>query len=76
MIKFDKSTCSIYTNEHNKSVPVWNHGIILEKDCDGHTRYTDVVEIYAGWKTDFVYWWSILFYRHRQRKWLNLLKKT
>jgi len=76
VIKFDKSTYSIYTNEHNKSVPVWNHKIILEKDCCGHTRYTDEVEIYAGWKTDFVYWWSVLFYKHRQKKWVNLLKRT
>lgn len=75
VIEFDKSTYSVYTNEHNKSVPVWNHRINLEETCDGSTEYTDEVELYAGWKTDFVYWWSVLFYRHRQWKWVRLLSQ-
>jgi len=75
VVQFDKNTYSIYTNEHNKSVPVWNHRIILEKTDDGRTQYTDEVEICAGWKTVCVYWWSVLFYKHRQRKWLQLLRQ-
>ena len=76
MVQFDKISHTIYTEEHNKSVPVWNHRITLEAGSGGYTRYTDEIEICAGWKTIFVYWWSILFYRHRQKRWLDLLRES
>ncbi len=66
----------IYTEEGNKHVPVWNHRIILEDSDDGSVRYTDEVEIGAGWKTPFVWLWASMFYAHRQKKWKKLLKKT
>ena len=53
----------ILTNETNTHVPVWNHEIILEGVDANTTKYTDIVEIDAGWKTVFV-----------QRKWKRLLK--
>ena len=65
----------IYTQEGNKHVPVWNHKIILEKIDENTTKYTDIVEIQAGWKTLFVYLWANSFYAHRQRKWKRLLKR-
>lgn len=65
----------IYTQEGNKHVPVWNHKIILEKIDENTTKYTDIVEIQAGWKTLFVYLWANCFYAHRQRKWKRLLKR-
>lgn len=72
--EFDSSSCSVYTNEHNPHVPVWNHRILLEHINDNTTRYTDEVEVYAGWKTPFVVFWAKRFYAHRQRKWIHLLK--
>ena len=74
VVAFDKETLTIYTNESNKHVPVWNHRIILDGQ-DSTTVYTDEVEIYAGWKTPFIVLWSKVFYRHRQRRWLKLLRK-
>ena len=71
--QFDRATLTVYTNENNKSVPVWNHRIMLKQESAGRTYYTDEVEINAGWKTQFVYLWSKAFYKHRQRKWLRLL---
>ena len=65
----------IFTNEGNKYVPVWNHKIILEKIDDNKTRYTDIVDIGAGWKTAFVYLWAVCFYSHRQKRWIKLLKR-
>ena len=41
----------IFTIESNKHVPMWNHEIILEKLDEHTTKYTDIVEIEAGWKT-------------------------
>ncbi len=65
----------IYTNEQNTYVPVWNHEVVLKKIDENHTEYSDIVEIYAGWKTIFVYLWATLFYKHRQKKWIKILKK-
>lgn len=74
VIQFDIEK-GIYTQEGNKHVPVWNHKIILEKIDENTTKYTDIVEIQAGWKTIFVYLWANSFYAHRQRKWKRLLKR-
>ena len=74
VIQFDIEK-GIYTQEGNKHVPVWNHKIILEKINENTTKYTDIVEIQAGWKTLFVYLWANSFYTHRQRKWKRLLKR-
>ena len=74
VIQFDIEK-GIYTQEGNKHVPVWNHKIILEKIDENTTKYTDIVEIQAGWKTLFVYLWANCFYSHRQKKWKRLLNK-
>ncbi len=65
----------VYTKEGNKHIPVWNHEIVLREDDNGHCEYTDRVEIGAGWKTIFIYLWAKMFYAHRQRKWISLLKE-
>lgn len=74
VIEFNRDTLAIYTNESNKATPVWNHRILLEKIDDNLTRYTDEVEIGAGRKTAAIALWSKFFYKHRQKKWLNLLR--
>ncbi len=73
VIDFDKDY-RIYTNEINTYVPVWNHEILLNDLGDGRTEYFDIVEIYAGWKTVFIYIWAKMFYKHRQRKWVRILR--
>ena len=65
----------ISSREGNRHVPVWNHDIFLEPVDGTHTRYTDRVEIGAGWKTLFVWLWAKAFYAHRQRRWIQLLKE-
>ncbi len=71
VLEFNKNR--IYTNESNTFVPTWNHEIVLEEIDQNQTKYTDKVEIFAGWKTPFVYLWAKLFYHHRQRKWIEIL---
>ena len=48
----------------------------MEPAGRGRTRYTDQVEIRAGWKTPFVWLWANAFYAHRQKKWIRLLKEA
>ena len=73
IIRFDPD--GISSHEGNEHVPVWNHDIKLEVLDDAHMRYTDRVEIKAGWKTPFVWLWANAFYAHRQRKWIRLLEE-
>ena len=72
IVRFDPD--EICSREGNAHVPVWNHDITLVKIDEIHTRYTDRVEIHAGWKTVFVWLWARAFYAHRQRKWVRLLQ--
>ena len=71
VLEFDEN--HIYTHEANTYVPVWNHRIVLKEVNDQEVMYSDEVELYAGWKTPFVYLWASAFYRHRQRRWVKLL---
>lgn len=64
----------ISSRENNEHVPVWNHDIRLVKLDDEHTKYTDRVEIRAGWKTVFIWIWANAFYAHRQRRWIKILE--
>lgn len=72
IVRFDPDGVS--SREGNEHVPVWNHDISLEAADSDHTRYTDRVEIQAGWKTFFVWLWANVFYAHRQRRWVRMLK--
>ena len=71
ILRFDPDGVS--SREGNEHVPVWNHEIRLIEEDANHTRYTDRVEIHAGWKTVFIWLWAKAFYVHRQRKWVRLL---
>ena len=73
IVRFDED--GIISCESNAHVPIWNHKIRLAKIDDAHTGYTDEVEIHAGWKTFFIWLWANAFYRHRQKKWIRLLKQ-
>lgn len=73
--EIDAQSRTIRSREYNQQVPVWNHTITLQPAGDGATRYTDTVEVGAGWKTPFVAAWARLFYRHRQRRWTALLTR-
>ena len=64
------------SREGNEQVPVWNHDITMIPLDDNHIKYTDRVEIQAGWKTPFIWLWANAFYVHRQRKWIHLLKEA
>lgn len=72
VVRFDEDL--IQSHEGSGRVPVWNHTIRMEELPGGRTRYTDHVEIEAGWKTPFVWIWANAFYAHRQRRWQKLLK--
>lgn len=50
----------------------WDHLITVEPDGSRRTRYTDRIEIEAGWLTPLVWAFAQVFYAHRQRRWRRL----
>ena len=71
---FDRERLYIETKEANRTVRSWKHTITLLPLGGAQTRYIDRVEIDAGRLTGVVCLWARVFYRHRQKKWLRLLK--
>lgn len=75
VLEFGDRPYAIFTRESNPSVPTWNHRIELSALDADRTRYTDDVEIGAGWKTPLIWLWAWFFYGHRQRKWIRILTR-
>lgn len=75
VLDFGDRPYAIFTRESNLSVPTWNHRIELSALDADRTRYTDDVEIGAGWKTPLIWFWAWFFYGHRQRKWIRILTR-
>lgn len=74
VVKMDKASREIDTNEYNKRVTIWNHYIKMEELAPNQTQYKDIVDLYAGFLTSLAAWWTLRFYRHRQRKWQEITK--
>jgi len=74
--KIDFSANEIISNESGSLSKVWNHTIKFNSINPAQIEYSDTIEIEAGLLTIFIWIFSHLFYRHRQRRWkLLLLRK-
>ncbi|MEL7609305.1 MAG: hypothetical protein AAGU74_07345 [Bacillota bacterium] len=70
----DHATYTVQTRESSRLLPVWNHRITIEPMGSGSSFYTDTVQIGAGRRTSFIHLFARVFFRHRHRRWLKLLK--
>lgn len=61
-------------NGRSRLIRRWDHLITIEP-VGSATRYTDRVEVEAGWRTPFVWLFARLFYAHRQRRWRSLAER-
>jgi hypothetical protein len=59
-------------NGYGPLIRRWDHWIEIEPEGCG-ARYTDIIHIDAGWLTAVVTSFAKIFYRHRQRRWRNLV---
>ncbi len=75
LLKMDKKTNTISSQESGLLAQVWNHNISFREVASGKVSYTDEIEIQAGWLTPAIWLFAHLFYRHRQRRWKVLLKE-
>ena len=55
VVKMDKASREIDTEEYNDTVIIWNHYIKMEEISQQVTRYTDTVDLYAGCFTPVSY---------------------
>jgi hypothetical protein len=74
LVKVDRDENFISSRERGLLAPVWNHNISFQEIKPGLVSYTDEIEIRAGWLTPFIWLFAHVFYRHRQRRWKELLK--
>ena len=62
------------TQETSNLVKVWNHTIRIKAIGEEKTKYTDKVEIHAGFRTFLVWGFANIFYSYRQRRWKKIIK--
>ena len=75
LVTIDREANLIESKESGTLSPVWNHTIWFKPHGDGKLHYTDEIEIRAGLLTGVVWAFAHLFYRHRQRRWKELLRR-
>lgn len=70
----DEQRRTIVSRETGTLAKVWNHTISLWDEGQGEVRYVDEIEIRAGLLTLPIVAFAHVFYRHRQRRWKQLLR--
>jgi hypothetical protein len=73
IVTIDRTTNTIESQENGSLARVWNHTMHFYPSGAGQLRYTDEIEIMAGVLTPFIWAFAHLYYRHRQRRWKELL---
>lgn len=76
LVRIDREANRIESRESGTLSPVWNHTIRFHPLGDGKLHYSDEIEIQAGLLTGVIWAFAHLFYRHRQRRWKALLRRT
>jgi hypothetical protein len=74
LTRIDRVTNLIERKESGALARIWNHTIRFHPLENGKLHYTDEIEIQAGLLTWVIWAFAHLFYRHRQRRWKNLLR--
>ena len=62
-------------NGYSPLISRWDHVITIEP-AEGRTLYRDRVAIEAGALTPLVWLFAQVFYRHRQRRWRELVRRN
>ena len=75
VVRMDDQARELYSNEMGGTIRVWNHLIKIEPESDARCRYTDQIDIRAGWMTLGVWLYAHVFYRYRQSRWKRLIRQ-
>jgi ligand-binding SRPBCC domain-containing protein len=72
--RIDAEQREIRSRESGRIAEIWRHTITLNDAPGGRTRYTDIIDIYAGALTGAVAAFARFFYRYRQTRWRAVLR--
>ena len=61
-------------NGYSTVIKKWGHSISLADTEDGRVSYSDTIEIDAGVLTPFIFLYAKAFFKHRHRRWRNLVE--
>lgn len=75
VISVDHESMVLLSHERGGPMRKWNHTIRIKAVSEATCNYEDEIEIEAGALTPFVWLYAHIFYRHRQRRWVKLLRK-
>ncbi len=75
IVAVNRESNQIASHESGALISVWNHTMRFQQLGEGKLRYTDEIEMKAGWLTPGFWLFAHLFYRYRQQRWKVLLKK-
>lgn len=70
--RIDDAARCLSSREHGGMLRRWDHDILVEPLDARSCRYTDRIEIEAGFVTPVVVLWARWFYAMRQRRWREL----
>jgi hypothetical protein len=73
--RIDPAAREIQSRESTALVARWDHLVRIRPAADGRCRYSDEVEIEAGWRTPLVWLFALAFYRHRQWRWRRVARR-
>jgi hypothetical protein len=76
LVRVDPEAGVMVSREHGRIARVWNHRIQFREIAPRRVEYADEIEIRAGLLTPLVWLFAQLFYRHRQRRWRKLLRRS
>lgn len=66
---------TIISNERGRLAKIWNHIIKILPYNEQAIQYIDEIDIKAGVLTIPIWLFAHVFYRHRQRRWKNVLER-
>ena len=74
IVSVDEEAMEVRTNESGGLIRIWNHTMKVEPLTESRCRYSDRIELDAGWLTPIIWSFASLFYRYRQFRWHRLTK--
>ena len=73
--RIDPAARRIQTRERDPLVRRWDHELRVRPADGGRTRYSDTVDLDAGWLTPAIWLLARLLYRHRHRRWRRVARR-
>lgn len=70
--RIDATRRQIQTREYSALFQQFDHRISVEETADRQTRYSDTIEIYAGWTTIFAAFFTWCLFQYRRWRWKSV----